>query len=76
MKAGADDIFCLWFDKLRTNERYINLKTAVGNSAFAITSCTWPAFSPHPDPLPKGEGAFSLLPEGQGLGMRGAVFTL
>jgi hypothetical protein len=25
---------------------------------------------------PKGEGAFSLLPEGEGLGMRGAVFTL
>jgi hypothetical protein len=31
------------------------LKTAVGNSAFAITSCM-AGFSPHPDPLPKGEG--------------------
>jgi hypothetical protein len=28
-------------------------------------------FFPHPGPLPKGEGAFSLLPEGEGLGMRG-----
>jgi len=29
-------------------------------------------FFPHPGPLPKGEGVFSLLPEGEGLGMRGS----
>jgi hypothetical protein len=29
-------------------------------------------FCPHPNPLPEGEGACSLLPLGEGLGMRGS----
>jgi len=29
-------------------------------------------FFPHPSLLPKGEGAYSHLPEGEGLGMRGS----
>jgi hypothetical protein len=48
----------------------LNLKTAVGYSDFATTSCIAKPF-PHPNPLPKEEGVFALLPVGEGSGMRG-----
>jgi hypothetical protein len=42
----------------------------IGLNTAWVTVSLWPALSLTPPPLPLGEGLCSLLPEGEGPGMR------